>query len=172
MLDRTEELATAAHRATPADVASPEAIVDALYRKISGPAGAERDWDRLRSLFDPRVRFLIGRWMADPARPREVVFEWDLETFLAEGRQHWLEHGFWESQLGARVESFGNVAHVFSSYESRIGSPESAPVGRGVNSIQLIRHAGRWWIVGIAWDVETSDIALPSDLGGAVGGHN
>src|SRR5688572_18845337 len=36
--------------ANPADVASIDAIVAALYDVISGPAGKKRDWDRMRSL--------------------------------------------------------------------------------------------------------------------------
>jgi len=164
--DRTEELRSLPPAPRPDDVASPEAAVLALYDLISGPAGVERDWVRLRSLFDPRVRFLIGRWLADPHRPCDVVYEWDLDAFVVEGRAFWQAEGFWESQVGARVEKFGNVAHVFSSYESRIGSPSAEPVGRGVNSIQLLRHADRWWIVAVAWDVETPEHRIPARLDG------
>lgn len=47
-----------------ADVASIDAIIAALYDVISGPAGAPRDWDRMRSLFAPE-----GRMGAVGARP-------------------------------------------------------------------------------------------------------
>lgn len=164
--DRTEDFEAGAAGAAVEDVAAPQGITLALYDAISGPAGAERDWVRLRSLFDPRVRFLIGRWLADPDHSRDVVYEWDLEGFIAEGRAAWLEHGFWESEIGARIESFGKVAHVFSAYESRVGTEDAEPIGRGVNSIQLLRHGGRWWIVGIVWDVETPGTPLPEELGG------
>ena len=40
--------------AKPADVSSPEAILNACYSVISGPQGQPRDWDRMRSLFIPR----------------------------------------------------------------------------------------------------------------------
>ncbi|MGH7712411.1 MAG: hypothetical protein ACREOG_14065, partial [Gemmatimonadaceae bacterium] len=39
---------TARPSARPEDVASPEAIVKAVYDVISGPAGQKRDWDRMR----------------------------------------------------------------------------------------------------------------------------
>ena len=39
-----------------ADVASIDAIIAAVYDVISGPAGAPRDWDRMRSLFAPEGR--------------------------------------------------------------------------------------------------------------------
>lgn len=169
MLDRTPDFNADAAGAAPTDVATPEAIVLALYDAISGPRGEERDWGRLRSLFDPRVRFLIGRWVADPEHPRDVVYAWDLESFVAEGRSAWQEDGFWETELAARVERFGNVAHVFSAYESRVGSVDAEPIGQGVNSVQLLRHDGRWWITSIAWDVEDGDVRLPEKLEGRRG---
>ena len=43
-------------RANPADVASPDAIIAALYDVISGPAGQPRDWNRFRSLFAPGAK--------------------------------------------------------------------------------------------------------------------
>lgn len=44
--------------ANPADVKSPDAIVSAVYEAVSGSAGEERDWDRLRSLFLPEARLI------------------------------------------------------------------------------------------------------------------
>ena len=46
-------LPAAESSALPSDVASPEAIVQAVYSVISGPVGAPRDWPRLRSLMAP-----------------------------------------------------------------------------------------------------------------------
>jgi hypothetical protein len=45
-------------RADPADVATMDAIVEALYAVISGPVGEARDWDRFRSLFIPEARLI------------------------------------------------------------------------------------------------------------------
>src|SRR6202051_4349874 len=50
--------ATQPHDAKPADVAAPDAILAATYDVISGPAGRERDWDRMRSLFYPGARLI------------------------------------------------------------------------------------------------------------------
>ena len=164
MMDRTADFRQHSLGARTEDVNSPEAIVVALYDSISGAAGEDRDWDRIRSLFGPGARLVVGRWVSDPAAPRSVIYEWDVETFIQEGREYWMAEGFWESQLVSRVEVFGKVAHVFSSYESKVGSPTSAPVGRGVNSVQLIEHAERWWILSVAWDVETPGHPVPPDL--------
>lgn len=162
MIDRTAEFQELADQSPDEAFSTPEAFVLALYRAISGPKGVERDWDVLRSLFDPRARFLITRLLEGSDGSRDAVCEWTLDEFLEEGRAFWLEDGFWETELLSRVESYGNVAHVFSSYESRIGTETSAPVGRGINSIQLLKHRGRWWIVGIVWDVEAESNRLPA----------
>ncbi|MDP3378921.1 MAG: hypothetical protein Q8S53_11195, partial [Brevundimonas sp.] len=44
--------------ADPADVATPEALITAVYDVISGDAGVARDWDRFRSLFHPTARLI------------------------------------------------------------------------------------------------------------------
>ena len=44
--------------AHPADVASMDAIMAAVYDVISGPKGQKRDWDRMRSLFVPGARLI------------------------------------------------------------------------------------------------------------------
>ena len=44
--------------ANPADVASLDSIIAAVYDVISGPAGKKRDWDRMRSLFASGARLI------------------------------------------------------------------------------------------------------------------
>src|ERR1700730_6512750 len=51
--------------ANPADVASIDSIIAAVYNVISGPAGKKRDWDRMRSLFVPGARLI-------PTGPRQA----------------------------------------------------------------------------------------------------
>ena len=146
------------------DVASPEAAVAAVYAVISGPAEREqpRDWDRFRALFLPGARFLLTRWGDRRAGQQEdMLRQWDLEQFISVARMFYRESAFWEREIWRRTERFGNVAHVFSTYESCVGSPDSEPVARGINSFQLVRTAGRWWIASVAWDVEVEGNPIP-----------
>ena len=69
--------------------------------------------------------------------------------------------GFHERELARRVEAFGNIAHVWSTYESRYTAQDPAPFSRGINSFQFVRHQGRWWVVTIFWDVECQDNPIP-----------
>jgi hypothetical protein len=67
---------------------------------------------------------------------------------------------FYESEVSRKVEQFGAIAHVFSTYESR-HAPEEKPFSRGINSIQLFNDGKRWWVVTIFWDSERDGLALP-----------
>lgn len=171
-------------RSDPADTASPDAVVRALYEVLSGPAEHEqpRDWGRLRTLFLPGARLVLTRWRSPAAAgtndgppgegedddreaaqepgDQEVLRSWDVEGFVAVARATY-DHPFFEEEVARREERFGAVAHVFSTYESRVGSRESEPVVRGINSVQLVRTGGRWWIAHLVWDVEGPDRPIP-----------
>jgi hypothetical protein len=71
------------------------------------------------------------------------------------------ENGFFEKEVARRVESFGNIAHVFSTYESRHKADDAQPFARGINSIQLMNDGKRWWIVTVFWQGEDKSNPLP-----------
>ncbi len=139
------------------DIESIDAIIEALYDVISGPAGQERDWSRFRSLFLPEAH-LVPSVVTPDGTIRHVVGS--PEEYISRAGAQLEEVGFFESEIGRVTEEFGNVAHAFSTYESRIGEGED-PVQRGINSIQLFWDGTRWWIVNIAWDQERDDNEIP-----------
>lgn len=143
-------------------VESPGDLVATLYDVISGPADAERDWNRFRSLFLPGARLTIARWQT-PDGVTEELRSADVEGFIRVAGASYRQDGFWEREIWSRTERFGNVAHVFSTYESRVGSEDADPVQRGINSFQLLREGGRWWVASIAWDVEVPGNPLPTE---------
>jgi hypothetical protein len=145
--------------ARPDDVKSIDSILTALYGVISGPAG-ERDWDRFRSLFLPQGRLTSATKNADGSsrvRPMSV------EDYAKGAGSYFAKNAFYESPIVNRIETFGNVTQVFSSYESR-HAPAEPPFARGINSIQLLYGGSRWWIVSILWDQERGDNPLPKEL--------
>jgi hypothetical protein len=140
------------------DTAEPRNAVAALYDALSGPPGRDRDWGRLRSLFlpDAHLRIVVE------SNGAEQIGDWTVEAFIEHARQLYVEQGFWEHELTNRIDTFGNIAHVFSTYETRIGEETSEPVARGVNSIQLLRLGGRWWITAIVFHVEEPGAPIPA----------
>jgi hypothetical protein len=145
--------------ADPKDVASPDAIVAALYDVISGPAGQKRNWDRFRSLFVPGAR-LVPTGMGPEKKARIRVITPVEYASMSGPRLE--ESGFFEREIARTSESFGNVTHVFSTYDSKRAAGDEKPFARGINSIQLFNDGTRWWVVTVFWDSERSDNPIPS----------
>jgi len=154
--------------ANPSDVSSIDAIVTAAYDSISGPAGEKRNWDRERSLYYPGARLI------PTARP-VTSDEWqvtsenkiapqilDIEGFIARVEPFFKENGFYEKEIARRTEQFGQIAHVWSTYESRHNADDPEPFIRGINSIQLFHDGSRWWIVTIYWQQESLVDPIPA----------
>jgi hypothetical protein len=139
-----------------ADTASPEAIVAALYDVISGPAGQARDWDRFRGLFAIGARLLPAAPRADGSAPAAR----SPDDYVTRANDALLK-GFFEQEVARREEAFGTIMHVFSTYESRRAKADEKPFARGINSIQLMQHGGRWWIVTVMWDQERPENPIP-----------
>jgi hypothetical protein len=145
--------------AKPDDVKSVESLLAALYDVISGPPG-ERDWNRFRSLFMPNARLTSAeKTLAGEVHVRPNT----VEDYVRLGGAYFLKNGFFEKPIVSRVQTFGNVAQVFSSYESR-HAPGEAPFARGINSFQLAYDGKRWWVVNILWDEERPDNPLPKEF--------
>lgn len=146
--------------ARPADVASAEAIITALYDVISGPPGKDRDWQRFRSLFTSGARLIVGAPSPDGRVPSRNM---TVEEYVVAADPFLKRDGFWEREIARRVERYGNVTHVFSTYESRVNTPDSPPFSRGINSIQLVTNGERWWVVTILWDFERPGNPIPAE---------
>jgi hypothetical protein len=141
------------------DVVTMDSIIGALYDSISGPAG-KRDWDRFRSLFAPGARLI-----ANGVRPTgEVVSRvMTVDDYAERNGPFFEKNGFFEREISRRIEKFGNIAHVFSTYDSRHAKDDAKPFARGINSIQLMNDGKRWWIVTVFWQGEDEKNPLPAE---------
>jgi hypothetical protein len=147
--------------ANPADVESIDAIIAAVYAGISGPAGQQRDWERERSLFIPGARLIPTLLQAGPGAGDLWPHLLDLDGFIARVQPHFEANGFYEKEIARHIEQFGQIAHVWSTYESRHHPDDTQPFGRGINSIQLFNDGRRWWIVSVYWQQETAAHPIP-----------
>lgn len=132
-----------------------QAAIDAVYAVISGPVGKPRDWARMRTLFTPEARLT-------PIGSKGAVGG-TVEDYIAKSGTLLTSSGFTERELARRVEIFGNLAHVWSSYE---GTGTKIKV-RGINSFQLVKVNGRWLVQSILWQAENATTPLPADMTGA-----
>ncbi len=144
--------------ADPKDVASIEAILAALYDVISGPAGQPRNWARMRTLFLPGARLIPTAHQPDGTTSANVL---DVDGYIERATKAFQAQGFYERGVVNRVEQFGRIAHVFSTYEARHDAKDAKPFLRGINSIQLLNDGGRWWVVTVFWQAEDAQTPLP-----------
>jgi len=149
----------------PSDVDTVDHLVASLYDVISGPASKPRDWSRFRSLFlpDGRLGIVVPEMLATkdaPARKGDAVFLTP-DMYVQRDDPYFKTHGFFERSIANRVEEFGNLIHVWSTYESRHAENDSQPFTRGINSIQIVHSQGRFWIASVLWDDERPGLTLP-----------
>jgi hypothetical protein len=137
------------------DSDSIDTTVHALYAVISGPAWI-RDWARFRSLFADGARLIPIRTTPQGSDPAVMT----PEDYEKRAGANFEKNAFYESEVARRIETFGNIAHVFSTYESR-RAPGEKPFARGINSFQLVKTAAGWKVMTILWDSEREGNPLP-----------
>ena len=141
--------------AAASDGDSIDSAIHAVYAVISGPAGT-RDWARFRSMFADGARLIPVRVTPQGSSAAAMTpEEYEKRAGASFGKT-----AFYESEVARRVETFGNIAHVFSTYESR-RAPGEKPFARGINSFQLVKTGEGWKIMTILWDSEREGNPIP-----------
>jgi len=141
----------------PAQEAEIQRTIDAVYASISGPQGEPRDWDGFRSAFTDDARlYAITATGVRGGTP---------EDYIATSEASLVAFGFSESELTNRIEIYGNLAQVWSSYAGtfvRDGEPGQV---RGINSFQLRRVPdGSWRVHSLLWQQENEAFPLPENM--------
>ena len=147
-----------AAKAAKADVSTPAALVQAAYESISGGVGKERDWKRMRALWLKSARIVLSSENYEGKIRYENL---NLEDYISRVTDFYQEEGFFTVELAQDVQRFGNIAHIWSTFEIRKGSLTGPVVNRGINSWQLVKNDGRWWISHLSMDFESSRQPIP-----------
>jgi len=139
------------------DTESIDAIITAVYDVISGDAGEARDWQRWATLFVPEASLsaVVSR---GEGFDRVIMTP---ESYAANSGPILERDGFHEIEIHRIEERFGQIAHVFSTYESRRSEQDAEPFARGINSFQLMHDGSRWWVVSIYWQGESESNPIP-----------
>ncbi|NMM47310.1 hypothetical protein [Marinigracilibium pacificum] len=139
------------------NVSSVDSIIETLYSVISGEKGEKRNWEKFKYLFHPEAR-LIPTIKNDKGLGVNYLTPQD---YINRFGQKLEENGFYEKEIHRVTERFGNIVHLFSTYESYQSKTDNTPFARGINSIQLLYDGTRWWIINIYWQSESSKHPLP-----------
>ena len=155
------EIKPAIKEANPADVASIDAIMKAVYDVISGDAGQKRDWDRFRSLFYKDARLIPSG--KNPTTGVIGARSLSVEDYVTRASANMEKEGFFEREFARRADVYGNIAQVFSTYQSFHKKDDKTPFARGINSFQLLNDGKRWWVLTIYWQGETPETPIPKE---------
>lgn len=139
------------------DVATLDGIIKAYYEVVSGAKGDKSQKERDFSLHrhDAKVT-TIGK----DKEGNFTVRETKLEGYY-EGKGPIITSNFFEYEIARKTEQFGATAHIWSTYEFKLGAEDGPVSGRGINSIQLFNDGKRWWITAEMWDNRAEAGAIP-----------
>ncbi|MBP0903597.1 hypothetical protein ACFSKN_03335 [Mariniflexile gromovii] len=132
--------------------------INTLYATISGEKGKKRDWALFKYLFHPDGK-LITSGKNDESKFQIRYMKPD--DYIKSSGKWIVDNGFIEKEVHRTVDAFGNIAHVFSTFESFHSKTDEEPFMRGINSIQLLNDGTRWWIVNVFWDNENRRNPIP-----------
>lgn len=142
----------------PGDVSTIDGIIIAFYATITGPKGQPRQWSRDKTLYIPDVRF-VSMSEADGKIRAGISSH---QQYVNATNESFVSNGFAEREINRITRRFGNIAHVFSTYE--FTSDNGKDKGRGVNSIELFWDGTRWWISAASWDDERANNPIPKEF--------
>jgi len=149
-------------RADPAETSEASSVKDVistLYACLSFPAGGGPDLDRYASLFAPEARSV--RVNKDDSIDRFTLdgFVAAYKARIAKGEITSLR----ESEIAAKIQVFGRLAHVFSSYTKLVNTLDPKAAVRGVNGFQLIKQGEAWKICAVIWMDERATMVIPAE---------
>ena len=133
----------------------PGAIPAAIDAAITGPA--DKDRACMRALFMPEARLIVVSIGADGAPTHTIL---TLDDWIARVKAHGQDL-LEEKQLKFHIQRYGNIVHLWSTYALKSGGKQ---VARGINSIQAIKEAGGWRVMGILWQAESASAPLPKEF--------
>jgi len=135
--------------------ATTDQLIAAIDSAISGPANKDRTC--FRQLFLPDARLIPIRIAADAtATPRILTVQDWIDAVAKRGNTILIE-----KQLNVKTETWAHLAHLWSTYETKIGEGPKAG-DRGINSIQAVYDGKQWHIQEIVWQAETPTDPVPA----------
>jgi len=138
-----------------------DSTIKTLYSVISGEKGEKRNWKQFKFLFKSEAKIIPSG--IDPEGIKTVRYM-SPQDYIKNSENWLIAHGFIEREIHRTVNTFGNIAQVFSTYESLHSESNTKPFMRGINSIQLFNDGKRWWIINLYWTQESEINPIPKEF--------
>ena len=136
-----------------------ESVIETYYKAVSGPAG-KHDWSLMREICLPNAQFNA---MGITAEGTNRFHPQSMEEYFKHLGKYLENYGFYQEEIFRRVDRYANIAHVFSTFQSRM-EPEGDFIDKGVFSFQLIYDKERWWIANVLWHSATKENPIPEEF--------
>ena len=139
------------------EVGTLDGIIKAYYDVVTVKKGEKVSYTRDSLLHVPNPSVGMAKRDKDGHVKIKLI---TLKQFHEESDDMLEKNGFYEKEISRKVENFGAVFHVWSTYETR--NTEYGPViDRGINSIQLYFDGTRFWILSWVFDEESKVQPIP-----------
>ena len=131
-----------------------EELTKALDDAVSGPG--DKDRTCMRDLMLPEARLIPVAKAANGTVAQHIL---NVDGWIDAVKKRG-SGVFYERQVKYETERYGNIAHLWSTYEVR-PTPDGKATVRGINSIQAVYDGTRWKVMQILWQAETPAEPVP-----------
>ncbi len=140
-------------------VSSLDGIMKAYYDVVTVPKGGKVSYERDSLLHISNAGVGMVHIEADGKPKLRYITLKQYHAYADAGLE---KDGFYEIEIGRKVEKFGQIYHVWSTYESR--NTDTGPViERGINSIEMYFDGKRFWITSWIYDSERKGNEIPKE---------
>jgi hypothetical protein len=127
----------------------------ALDDAVSGPV--DKDRTCLRQLLLPDAKLIPVSVGPDGKAVPHIL---GVDDWIARVKESKDRKVLYERQVKVVQESYGHIAHLWSTYEVS-DTPGGKATIRGINSIQAVSVNGEWKIQEVLWQAESSSEQVP-----------
>ena len=141
------------------DVSTLDGMMKAYYNVVCVEKGGKVSYERDSLLHIPNVN--VG-WVQVGKDNKTGFMYLSLNECHRLSDPYLVKNGFFEKEISRKVERFGGIYHVWSTYESR-NTPNGPVIDRGINSVELFFDGIRFWILGWFFDAERNGNPIPPE---------
>ncbi|HZX57510.1 MAG TPA: hypothetical protein VFE54_02250 [Mucilaginibacter sp.] len=141
------------------DVRTLDGMIKAYYNVVCVEKGGKVSFERDSLLHIPNVN--VG-WVQVGKNDKTAFMYVSLQEYHRLSDPYLVKNGFFEKEISRKVERFGGIYHVWSTYESR-NTPNGPVIDRGINSVELFFDGIRFWILGWFFDAERNGNPIPQE---------
>ena len=139
------------------EVGTLDGIIKAYYDVVTVKKGEKVSYTRDSLLHVANAIVGITRKGRDGKMKLQMI---SLKKFHEESDASLEKDGFFEKELSRKVEKFGSIYQVWSTYETK-NSADGPLLERGINSIQLFFDGTRFWILSWVAEDESKEQPIP-----------